>query len=489
MSNDKKIREQRLKGITVASLKTPQKQGILTKRGGAKANWRKRHFVLHEGKLYYFGNGKPKSAPKGSIDLEASSTVGETSIKKKFAFEIKTTKRTFYIFAKDDAEKKAWMEAIQKAIADLGSKNPGDNKTPDTTNNTNNGTAGGSNPDGEKPGVDSDSTDTDDSPDDDMKNSQKPKDVVNGGSHAGDRPRDRLARAKDTIPFLRKEDSKVVEFWQIWSESFPPADGLSPSMAIEFEVSCSLSMEKLKWRTCGPQNMFIQRMVDFFFDVGASENEIDRLNNIGALIEPAKIGSWIEMSDKQGMDGGWYFPVDMPIDKAIQASDSGEAVEKVKEWIGKHKIESCFAVGRDMGAMPPRQTSMKINLPGPFAQQMESAIDAFQMFGFPMIPDDALNVLKSSNPSSISLSIITCSEGFVQIGILAPSPSKETIKKLAEITKVDRKQELDTFEEALGGNGPAFCEYQHLMHSFGYGVYKEGFDVILHYKAGEERGD
>jgi len=306
---------------------------------------------------------------------------------------------------------------------------------------------------------------------------------------AGNRPRDKLARAKETIPFLRKEDSKVVEFWQIWSESFPPFEGLSSGMAIEFEVSCSLSMEKLKWRTCGPQNMFIQRMVDFFFDVGASENEIDRLNNIGALIEPAKIGSWIEMSDKQGMDGGWYFPVDMPVDKAIQAADAGEAVDKVKEWIHKHKIESCYSVGRDMGAMPPRQTSMKVNLPGPFAQQMEMAIDAFQMFGFPMIPDEALNVLKSSNPSSIALSVITCSEGFVQIGILAPNPSRETIIKLAEITKVDRRNDLETFEEALGGDGPAFCEYQHLMHSFGYGVYKEGFDVILHYKAGEERAD
>jgi len=310
-----------------------------------------------------------------------------------------------------------------------------------------------------------------------------PKEPKNGSN----RPRDKLARAKDTIPFLRKDESKVVEFWQIWSESFPPTDGLTVGLAIEFEVSTSLSMEKLKWRTCGPQNMFIQRMVDFFFDVGASESEIDRLNSVGALIEPSKIGSWIEMSDKQGMDGGWYFPVEMTIEKALQAADAGEALEKVKEWVQKHKIESCYSVGRDMGAMPPRQTAMRVHLPGTLEKQMDAALDAFKIFGFPPIPDDALIVMRNSSPSKLSLSIITCSEGFVQIGVLSPSPSRADIQKLADVLKSDRRNELDIFEKALGKDAPAYVEYQHLMKSFGYGVYKEGFDIILHYQVGEEK--
>jgi hypothetical protein len=64
-------------------------------------------------------------------------------------------------------------------------------------------------------------------------------------------------------------------------------------------------MQKLTWRTAGPQNVFIQKMVDFFWNVGAPESEIDRLNDVGALINPIRIGSWIDMSGKGGMDGGW----------------------------------------------------------------------------------------------------------------------------------------------------------------------------------------
>lgn len=41
---------------------------------------------------------------------------------------------------------------------------------------------------------------------------------------------------------------------------------------------------------------------------------------------------------------------------------------------------------------------------------------------------------------------------------------------------------LFQFESALGVSGPAYAEYQYLMKGFGYGVYKEGFDIVFHYE-------
>jgi hypothetical protein len=32
---------------------------------------------------------------------------------------------------------------------------------------------------------------------------------------------------------------------------------------------------------------------------------LTQLNDVGALINPMRIGSWIDMSAKDGMDGGW----------------------------------------------------------------------------------------------------------------------------------------------------------------------------------------
>lgn len=85
------------------------------------------------------------------------------------------------------------------------------------------------------------------------------------------------------------------------------------------------------------------------------------------------------MSAKGGMDGGWYFPVDIPLDLAVEAADTGifliiifilfiiilgEAIKKFLEWGKRTEITTIFSVGRDMGAAPPRQTELKFKLPG-----------------------------------------------------------------------------------------------------------------------------
>jgi len=304
-------------------------------------------------------------------------------------------------------------------------------------------------------------------------------------------PRVRLSLAKATVNFLKDPESKVLEFWQIWSESIPTKEDIQPGTGIEFQVATSADMQKLTWRTSGPQNIFIQKMVDFFWNVGAPESEIDRLNDVGALINPIKIGSWIDMSARGGMDGGWYFPVDIPLKLAIEASDAGDPTRKVTEWAEQNNATMCFSVGRDMGAAPPRQTEIRLKLPGgDFNQQLRVAMDAFFAFGFPAIPEDALQVIRSSGGDAgpICMSVITSSDGFVRLGILLPKPSSDIVGSLCSLAGANN-EDIGRFQIALGSQGPAYAEYQYLMKGFGYGVYKEGFDIVFHYMVGEDRGE
>ena len=119
------------------------------------------------------------------------------------------------------------------------------------------------------------------------------------------------------------------------------------------------------------------------------------------------------MSGKGGMDGGWYFPVDIPLKLAVEAADPGDAVKTFVEWSERHGVGNAFAVGRDMGAAPPRQTEIRFKLPGnSFEDHVSIAMDAFTTFGFPQIPDDAVKVLRESKATEpCCLSVITSSEG------------------------------------------------------------------------------
>lgn len=485
--------------MSVAQLVNPQKADWITKQGGSIKTWKKRWMVLKDDTLWYFKDQK-SSVPKGFIKLEKVSvcqTEPSRNTPKHSYFSVKVRpedKRTYLIHTDSDEKAKDWVEKIQAQINQL----KGQKSEPSSPEPAKQAEAAPAAAQPSTEPVVSSSTTNDvekSTPKDDTPEKTTP--AATSSPKAVDKtndvtPRGRLARAKEVIPFLQDEDSKVLEFWSIWSDSIPLKEDLQAGMAIEYHVSTSANMQKLTWRTAGPQNIFIQKMVDFFWNVGAPESEIDRLNDVGALINPIKIGSWIDMSAKGGMDGGWYFPVEISLKQALEAADAGDPTKKVLEWAEQVGVTKGFSVGRDMGAAPPRQTEIRVHLLGEsFENQLENALKAFKMFNFPDLPENALSILKASGgkvDTPLALSVITSSEGFVRLGILVPSPDSETVVKLCELCGAN-KENLATFEGSLEADGPAYAEYQFLKEGFGYGVYKEGFDIVFHYVAGSEAKD
>jgi len=137
-----------------------------------------------------------------------------------------------------------------------------------------------------------------------------------------------------------------------------------------------------------------------------------------------------------------------------------------------------------MGAAPPRQTEFVFIIPGEnFEEQLQRALSASAEFGFPPIVDDALEVLRKNPNPGLVMSVITSSEGFVRFGLLVPNGTRESVQALCEMSG-SSAEKIFKFQEKIWGAGPTFVEYQYLVEGFGYGVYKEGFDVVFHYKLG-----
>jgi len=459
--------------VPAASLSGGEKCGWMKKQGGSVKSWKKRYFILKGRHLYYYTG--PKDANfKGRLDLDPSSSVSESPVKQsEYALSVNTSKRIFVMYSEGSQpqqDRREWMDAINAAI------NDGSKQAPDIRPSPGTGVGNGNSQPVHTP-------------------TPEPTPSTGGTKPpAAGTPRRRLEDAKAAVSFLKDKQSKVYEFWAIWADSIPPKSELMPGGAIEFIVACSADMQKLTWRTNGPQSIFIQRMVDFFWNVGAPEDEIDRLNDVGALINPVKIGSWIDMSKMGGMDGGWFFPVEIPLRLAMEAADQGTAIREFGSWAESHSITTVFAVGRDMGAAPPRQTEIRFRLPGNTPEdQVRVGLDAFASFKFPPLPDAALNVLKNSRIENtpdafVSLSVITSTEGFVRLGLLVPRPSPSDVQALCRAagTTPDPVTSFEHSIELSAGEGPLYVEYQYLQKPFGYGVYKEGFDIVFHYRIGTD---
>ncbi|KAJ3444284.1 ribosomal protein S6 KINASE [Anaeramoeba flamelloides] len=93
------------------------KQGFLVKRGALIKSWKKRWFVIRGSVLSYY-KSKTAKFPKGLIPLTPGVTVEITKKgRKKFVFSVTIPqKRTFFISASSEEDRKEWMEAISDTI-------------------------------------------------------------------------------------------------------------------------------------------------------------------------------------------------------------------------------------------------------------------------------------------------------------------------------------------------------------------------------------
>eukprot|EP00879_Flechtneria_rotunda_P002920 GHRR01003137.1.p2 GENE.GHRR01003137.1~~GHRR01003137.1.p2 ORF type:complete len:138 (+),score=32.07 GHRR01003137.1:206-619(+) len=98
----------------------PERAGWLMKQGEYIKTWRRRWFVLKQGKIFWFKSDvvTPDSVPRGVIEVRKCLSIkgAEDAINKPHAFEISTTDCNMFFIADSDKEKEDWINAVGRAI-------------------------------------------------------------------------------------------------------------------------------------------------------------------------------------------------------------------------------------------------------------------------------------------------------------------------------------------------------------------------------------
>ena len=106
--------------------------GILVKRGDRNRAWKARYFVVTDSEIRYY-NDERDEKPLGSIpfeSLESEEMIG-TSCIKRFTFKVQSPRRTFYLMARDNAERKHWMSILTEKLKTFHQMNKLANETID----------------------------------------------------------------------------------------------------------------------------------------------------------------------------------------------------------------------------------------------------------------------------------------------------------------------------------------------------------------------
>ncbi|CAH3122183.1 unnamed protein product [Porites lobata] len=107
---------------TTVSLKKgdQKKEGYLTKLGGRVKNWKRRWFVLRDGKLYYYKTEHDVNRkPLGQIPLDGTCRIARTE--GALTFEVATPKRTFYLTGETKEVVDEWLRVLHNVMRKFSS--------------------------------------------------------------------------------------------------------------------------------------------------------------------------------------------------------------------------------------------------------------------------------------------------------------------------------------------------------------------------------
>jgi hypothetical protein len=97
-----------------------ERSGWLMKQGEYIKTWRRRWFVLKQGKIFWFKSDivDPDSVPRGVIEVNKCLSIkgAEDVLNKPHAFELSTTEDSMFFIAETVKEKEDWINAVGKAI-------------------------------------------------------------------------------------------------------------------------------------------------------------------------------------------------------------------------------------------------------------------------------------------------------------------------------------------------------------------------------------
>jgi len=111
-------------------------------------------------------------------------------------------------------------------------------------------------------------------------------------------------------------------------------------------------------------------------------------------------------------------------------------------------------------------------------ERLDVVQDAFRLFEFPEIPEEMLRILVQWRPASVELSAVFSSEGFVRLGVILPRPRDNIIQDLCMLSGDDPRKVMEIKKQL---SRPEFVEIRFLGPGYGYGVTKEGWNLIFHF--------
>jgi hypothetical protein len=267
----------------------------------------------------------------------------------------------------------------------------------------------------------------------------------------------------------------IVEEWMDihldrWLEHNPMPPDMPDGEALSYLAMIGSDLRRVWWGAWGDPRGVVPKMADYFKLCNIARSDAALLDQIGELLEPKLVGSWIGVWGGK-VTTGWHFLDPHPWSKVETMFGTHEAKYQLKKLVEDHRIERIERFTQSIG--DHAYSELEVAMPGDTVDAQVAALSgAFVHFtGAPLEPV-LLDRLRALTVPQLALAIRIRGGQVTRVGALAPGIAMAGIASLAADARVEVDPKLPQLVSALG-EGITRVEYGRAGDRAGVDVYLE----------------
>lgn len=195
----------------------------------------------------------------------------------------------------------------------------------------------------------------------------------------------------------------IIEEWMDihldrWLEHNPMPPDMPNGQAVSYSVMLGTDLRRMWWGAWGHPLGFVPRMADYFKLCNIDKNDQAVLEQIGEVLEPREVGSWIAVFGGKVITG-WHFTDPHEWPKVESMFGTHEAKYQLKKWIEDSNIARVERFTQAIG--DAAFSEVEVALPGVTAEeQVRHASAAFTHFTGAPLDEKLRRQLEKGRPGA-----------------------------------------------------------------------------------------
>jgi hypothetical protein len=271
----------------------------------------------------------------------------------------------------------------------------------------------------------------------------------------------------------------IVEEWMDihldrWLEHNPMPPDMPNGEGVSYLAMLGSDLRRVWWGAWGHPRGFVPKMADYFKLCNIQKSDAALLDQIGEMLEPELVGSWIGVWGGK-VTTGWHFWDPKPWSKVEALFGTHEAKFQIKKFVEDSHIERIERFSQSIG--DSAFSEIELAMPGETVDEQVAALSrGFQHFTGAPLDASLIDRFRGITAPCFALSVRIRGGAITRIGALAPGIAMDDIVKLCTDAKIGLDEKAPKLVGALG-EGISRVEYGRAGDRAGIDVYLEPGDA------------